>query len=54
MSSHKTPHNHPIYEVDTNLGSSIFYNDFHIEEELPVVSEKKEDKDFPKRQEALE
>ena len=22
------PHNHPIYVVDTDLGSSIFFNDF--------------------------
>ena len=27
-SSHERPHNHPIYAVDTDLGSSIFYNYF--------------------------
>ena len=53
VSSQERPENHPIYEVDTDLGSSIFYNDFHIEEDLPMAYERKEDKYFSKRQEAL-
>ena len=33
VSSRDNPHNHPIYVVDIDLGSSIFYNDLHFEEE---------------------
>jgi hypothetical protein len=34
MVSNKTqPHNHPIYTIDTEVGSSIFYNDLNFEEE---------------------
>ena len=47
------PNNHPIYAFDNDLGYYIFYNDFHIEEELPIVYEHKEDKEFAKRQESL-
>jgi hypothetical protein len=33
MVSRKTqPNNHPIYSVDTEVGSSIFYNDLSFEE----------------------
>ena len=31
VSSQERHDNNHIYVVDTNLGSSIFYNDFHIE-----------------------
>jgi hypothetical protein len=31
------PHNHPIYTVDTEVGSSIFYNDLSFEEEEPTT-----------------
>ena len=31
VSSQEKLDNHPIYVVDIDLGSSIFYNDFHIE-----------------------
>ena len=48
------PNNHPIYVVDTNLGSSMFFNDAHIEQDLLVVEELKEDKEFSKRKEALQ
>ena len=54
VSSQYKPNNHPIYVVDTDLGSSIFFNDSHIEQDFPVVSELKENKEFAKRQEALE
>ena len=54
VSSQERLDNHPIYVVDTDLEYSIFYNDFHIEEDLPIVDEKKEDKYFSKRQESLE
>ena len=54
VSSQEGPYNHPIYVVDTKLGSSIFHNDCQIEEGLQVVDEKKEDKYFSKRQESLE
>ena len=52
--SQERPDNNPIYAVDTDLGSSISYNDFHIEECLPIVDEHKEYKEFVKIQEALE
>ena len=36
--SRKTqPNNHPIYFVDTEVGSSIFYNDLIFEEENPTI-----------------
>ena len=54
VSSQERPDNRPIYAVDTDLGSSIFYNYFHIKEDLPVINEQKEDKYFAKRKEALE
>ena len=44
---------HPIYAIDTNMGSSISCNDFHIVEDLLVVDEQKEDKEFVKRQKSL-
>jgi hypothetical protein len=38
MVSRKTqPNNHPIYSVDTKVGSSIFYNDLSFEEEKPTA-----------------
>ena len=55
VSSQEKLDNHPIYDIDTDLGSSIFYNDSHYvenfstEEELPIVTENKEDKEFAKR-----
>jgi hypothetical protein len=33
INSRNKPNNHPIYVVDIDLGSSIFYNDLHFEEE---------------------
>ena len=33
VSSKDKPKNHPIYFIDTKLGSSIFYNNLHFEEE---------------------
>ena len=44
MSSQDNPNNHLIYVVDTNLGSSIFFNDSHIEQDFPVVDEITKDK----------
>jgi hypothetical protein len=35
MSNKIIPNNNPIYSVDTEVGSSIFYNDLHFEEEDP-------------------
>jgi hypothetical protein len=38
MVSRKTqPNNHPIYSVDTEVGSSIFYNDLSFEEGEPTT-----------------
>jgi hypothetical protein len=33
VSSKTQPNNHPIYSVDTDISSSIFYNDLSFEEE---------------------
>ena len=47
------PENHPIYAIDIDLGSSIFYNDFNFEEEQPVWDKQKENECFSKKQEAF-
>ena len=39
---------HPIYVVDTDLGSSIFFNDFHADPEMPIVVEVNEEKEVSK------
>ena len=53
VSSQNNPKNHHICVVHTDLGSSIFFNDGpHIDPEVPIQIELKEDKEFPKRQEA--
>jgi hypothetical protein len=39
VSSKRKPNNHPIYSVDTEVGSSIFYNDLCFEEEDPKIVE---------------
>ena len=60
VSSQEKPDNHPIYVVHIDLGSSIFYIDFHYEDNLPIeevlkiVTKLKGDKEFAKIQEALE
>ena len=47
--------NHVIYSVDTELGSSIFFNDvFPCDPEIPVPIENNEEEESAKRQEALE
>ena len=39
------PDNHPIYVVDANLGSSIFFNDSaHVDPKVPLHIEFKENK----------
>ena len=54
-SSQDKPENHHIYVVDIDLGSSIFFNDGpHIDPEITVHIELKQDKEFAKRQEYLE
>jgi hypothetical protein len=38
MVSRKTqPNNHPIYSVDTKVGSSIFYNNLSFEEGESII-----------------
>ena len=54
VNSKDKPKNHPIYDVDIDLGSYIFFNDVHIEPNFPIVIELKEDEEFAKRQEGLE
>jgi ribonuclease HI len=39
VSSKRKPNNHPIYSIDTEVGSSIFYNDLCFEEEDPKTLE---------------
>jgi len=39
VSSKRKPNNHPIYFVDIEFGSSIFYNDLFFEEEDPNTVE---------------
>jgi hypothetical protein len=37
VSSNMQLNNHPIYSINTEVGSSIFYNDLSFEEEEPMV-----------------
>jgi hypothetical protein len=39
VSNKRKPKNHPFYYVDTEVGSSIFYNDLCFEEEEPKTVE---------------
>jgi hypothetical protein len=43
VSSKTQPNNHPIYFVDTEVGSSIFCNDLSFEEEEPTTIMKTDD-----------
>ena len=55
VSCRDKPKNHPIYIVDTDLGSSICFNDGpQTNPKIPVQIEFKEDEEFSKRQETLE
>jgi hypothetical protein len=38
VSSKDKPNNHPIYSIDTDIGSTIFYNDLCLEEDDQNVS----------------
>ena len=44
VSSLDNPNNHSVYDVDIDLGYPIFFNDSHIEQDFPVVDERKEEK----------
>jgi hypothetical protein len=44
VSSNMHLNNHPIYSIDTNIKSSIFYNDLSFEEEDPTIIMIVEDK----------
>ena len=49
------PDNHAIYDVDTDLGSSIFFNDVSpCDLEIPSPIEVEEEEEFAKKQEDLE
>jgi ribonuclease HI len=37
VSNKSQPNNHPIYSVETEIGSSIFFNDLSFEEEVPKI-----------------
>jgi len=37
VSIKKQPNKHPMYSIDIEVGSSIFYNDLSFEEEEPIV-----------------
>ncbi len=47
VSSPEKPQNHPIYSVETDISSSIFYNDFSLREEKQEIvdDEKKLEED---------
>ena len=50
INSRDKPENHPIYDVDTDLGSSLFFNDGpQTDPEIPIQIEFKEDEEFAKR-----
>ena len=50
VSSQYQPKNHHIYVVDTDLGSSIFFNEStHADPKVPLHIEFKEDKEFSKK-----
>ena len=54
VSSQDKPDDHAIYVVDTDLGSSIFFNDcLPCYPGIPVLVEVKEEEESAKRQEAL-
>jgi hypothetical protein len=38
VNSKEKPNNHPIFSVETDIGSSIFYNDLCLEEDDQIVS----------------
>ena len=44
VSTQEKPNNPPIYVVDTDLGSSVFFNDSHVDPEIPIITKVKEDK----------
>ena len=55
VSSQENPDNNHIHVVDTDLGSSIFFNvGSPLDLQIPVQIESKEDEEFAKRQDALE
>ena len=55
VSSQQKTDNYHIHDVDTDLGSSIFFNaDSPYDHEILAQIESKEDEEFAKRQEALE
>ena len=37
VSNKSHPNNHPIYSMETELGSSIFFNDLCFEEKRPKI-----------------
>ena len=55
VSNQEKPDNHVVYDVDIDLGSSVFLNDgLPCDLGIPVSIEVKEEGEFAKRQEALE
>jgi hypothetical protein len=60
VSNKAQPNNHPIYYVETALGSSIFFNDFCFEEKGPEIDMAAKDKydqqieKFSKKQDSAE
>ena len=55
VSSQEKPDSHAIYAVDTELGSSIFFNDdLHCDPEITAPIEVKKEEEFEKRQEDFE
>ena len=44
VSKKSQPNNHPIYSVENEIGSSIFFNDLSFEEEVPKTDMSIKDK----------
>jgi hypothetical protein len=44
VSNKAQPNNHPIYFVETDIGSSIFFNDSIFEEKVPETDMTTKDK----------
>ena len=48
------PNNHPIYSMETKIGSSIFFNDLSFEEEVPNTDMNIKDKPDQQTKEILD
>jgi hypothetical protein len=54
VSNKAQPNNHPIYSVETEIGSSIFFNDLNFEEKVPEIDMTAKDQSDQQNEESLE